>query len=110
MQNKLKTYFPIIREREEILKEIHSQKALTNTFNAWDPKAQETFLDFCTGVKGVKMLYDFFFKEIMSPESTPERLNEFLSLLLGQEVKILCVLPNDTTRIADENTLLITDI
>ena len=31
-------------------------------------------------------------------------------MLLGQEVRILYVLPNDSTRIADENTLLITDI
>ncbi len=31
-------------------------------------------------------------------------------MLLGQEVRILYVLPNDSTRIADESTLLITDI
>ncbi len=110
MQNKLKTYFPIIRQRKEILLDIRSKKTLSNLFDSWSKEAQETFLDFCSGVKGIKLLYDSFFKEIMNPESTPERLNDFLSLLLNQEVKILYVLPNDSTRIADENTLLITDI
>ena len=66
--------------------------------------------DFCTGMKGVKILYDSFFKEIMSPEYTPGRLNCFLSLLLGKKVVIRQVLPNEGGRIADENTLLVTDI
>lgn len=56
------------------------------------------------------MLYDSFFKEILDPDSKPERLEELLSLLLEQKVKILKVLPNDSTRIADESSLLIMDI
>ena len=43
-------------------------------------------------------------------ENAPERLNELLSLILGQQVKILQVLPNDSTRIADESSLVIMDI
>ena len=56
------------------------------------------------------MLYDSFFKEILDPDSRPERLENLLSLLLKQQVKILKVLPNDSTRIADESSLLIMDI
>ncbi len=67
-------------------------------------------MDFCRGMRGVKVLYDSFFKEIFNPEYAPERLNELLSLLIGEEVKIVTVLPNDSTRIADESSLLITDI
>ncbi len=40
----------------------------------------------------------------------PERFNDFLSCLLGERVKVLKVLPGDSTRIADETSLLITDI
>ncbi len=32
------------------------------------------------------MLYDSFFKEIMNPEYTPERLNSLLSLLIGKDM------------------------
>lgn len=67
-------------------------------------------MDFCSGAKGVKILYDSFFKEVMNPEYAPDRLNEFLSLLLKQEVKIISVLPNDSTRISDEGSLVIMDI
>lgn len=49
-------------------------------------------------------------QEIFNPELYPERLESLLSLLLGKEVKIKQVLPNDSVRLADESTLLITDI
>ena len=49
-------------------------------------------------------------KEILNPENTSERVNELLTLLLGQRVRIVDVLPNDGTRLADESTLLITDM
>ncbi|MCI6709598.1 MULTISPECIES: PD-(D/E)XK nuclease family transposase [Eisenbergiella] len=110
MENKLKHYFPLIREREEVLKEIGENSGLQALFHNWAPDRREEFLDFCTGMKGVKILYDSFFKEIMSPEYTPDRLNRFLSLLLGKKVIIRQVLPNEGGRIADENTLLVTDI
>lgn len=110
MSSQLKAYFPMIWEREEIQKEICSRKHLTQIFTGWTDEQQEEFLNFCTGVKGIKILYDAFFKEIMNPETAPELLEEFLSLLLKKQVKIFCVLPNDSTRIADESSLLITDI
>lgn len=56
------------------------------------------------------MLYDGFFKEIFNPETVPEHLEDFLSILLHQKVKILTVLPNDSTRIGAESTLIIMDI
>ena len=107
---KLKQYFPMIREREDIKQEIRENPKLLEKYREWDKEQQEEFLDYCTGVKGVKVLYDAFFKEIMNPENTPERLNELLSLLLGQSVTIKRVLPGDSTRLADEQSLLIMDI
>ena len=108
--SKLKQYFPMIREREDIKQEIYENPKLLEKYREWDEEQQEEFLDYCTGVKGVKILYDAFFKEIMNPENTPERLNELLSLLLGQSVTIKRVLPGDSTRLADEQSLLIMDI
>lgn len=83
---------------------------LEELFQSWTAGQQEEFLDFCSGNRGVKILYDSFFKEILNPENAPERLNELLSLILRQQVKILQVLPNDSTRIADESSLVIMDI
>ena len=109
MTGVLRAYFPILRSRKEILKEIQSKGELNRIFNGWEEKYQEEFLDFCTGAKGVKMLYDFCAKAILDPELYPERIEELISLLLGKKVKLLKVLPNDNTRIADETSLLIMD-
>lgn len=110
MQNKLQQYFPIIRTREEVEQIIKSKPKLLEMFYGWNADHRQEFLDICTGVKGIKMMYDFMGKEILNPESTPERVNELLSLLLKQKVKIIEVLPNEGTRLADECTLLIKDM
>ena len=110
MATKLKEYFPMIREREEVLVEIAKSTMLQTKFDGWEAEQQEEFLNICTGVKGLKLLYDGFFKEVMNPEYVPERFNDFLSSLLGQRVRVVKVLPGDSTRIADESSLLIMDI
>jgi hypothetical protein len=110
MANTLQLYFPKLRERQQILDDISSRENLKTIYDTWDEQQQNYFLDICCGARGVKMLYDSFFKEIFDPDVKPERLEELLSLLLKQRVKILKVLPNDSTRIADESSLLIMDI
>ena len=110
MAKTLKDYFPMIQTRKEVLEEIGNNKELWDIFDLWQEEQQEEFLDFCTGARGVKILYDSFFKEILSPEYHPERLETILSLLLKRKVKICQILPNDSVRIADEQSLLITDM
>lgn len=110
MQTKLQQYFPVLRSREEILREIDATVKLTEKFYSWREAQRQEFLDFCTGVRGIKMLYDSFFKEIINPGTVPERLEEFLSILLNRKVKIVDVLLGDSTRLADEQSLLIMDI
>ena len=70
----------MIRTREELEREIQGNPGLLKNYEKWNEEQQKEFMDYCTGVKGVKILYDAFFKEIMNPENTPERLNELLSL------------------------------
>lgn len=110
MEVKLKKYFPMIRERKELLAEIEENEALREMFAGWERGQQEGFLDICTGVRGLKFLQDSFFKEILNPEYVPERFNDFLSCLLEEKVRVLKVLAGDSVRIADEASLLITDI
>ena len=110
MRNTLQLHFPQLRNRQEVLDDILSKENLKGTYETWNEIQKEHFLDICSGVRGVKMLYDGVFKEIFNPDVVPERLEELLSLLLEQKVKILKVLPNDSTRIAEESSLLIMDI
>lgn len=109
-KNLLQQHFPMLQTRAEVEKLIFASSTLHTIFEDWNKEQQKEFLDFCTGERGVKILYDSFFKEIFNPETTPERLEELLSLIMNQPVKILQVLPNDSTRLADETSLLETDI
>ena len=90
MKNKLQNYFPMIRTQGEVLSELRENTKLWKTFCEWEGKYQQEYLDICTGVKGVKLLYD--------------------STVLGRTVKILKVLPNESAQIAAESSLLIMDI
>ena len=110
MPTKLQKYFPMLRNRDEILKEIDANVKLTEKFYSWKEEQRQEFLEICTGARGVKMLYDSFFKEVMNPETVPERLEEFLEVLLGEKVKIIEVLPGDLNATGDEQSLLIMDI
>lgn len=110
MSTKLKQYFPLLWESNDLLNTIKNNPVLSDIFEQWSLLQQQEFINFCTGVRGIKFLYDGFAKEILNPEYTPEHLNDFLSLLMKQKVRVHSILPNDSTRIADESSLLITDL
>ena len=57
-KNRLQQYFPMIRSREEVIAEIEGSGNLRTMFYCWQEEQREEFLDFCTGVRGVKVLYD----------------------------------------------------
>ncbi|SFU86035.1 PD-(D/E)XK nuclease family transposase [Butyrivibrio sp. INlla21] len=109
-QNNLSKLFPMIKTREQVLEEINSNDTLRTIFNNWPEHHQNEFLAICTGSKGVKVLYDSYFKEIFNPEYAPERLSSLISILIGKKVTVKYQLTNDNTRIGDESSLVITDI
>ncbi len=109
-QRTLRNYFPMLKTKEEILTTIHRSTRMRREFSRWKKEQQDDFLNFCSGAKGVKILYDAFFKEILHPEYTPERLNWLLSVILGMKVSIVKVLPLDTTRMGSETSLVSMDI
>ena len=109
MKNKLQSYFPMIRTRQEIYQEIQATPSLKSQFDALKASRQQEFLDFCSGAKGVRILYDSFFKAVMDPERDSSRLSDFLSLILGRKVSVVSILPHEGGQITP-GTLLIMDI
>ena len=77
----LKKYFPMIREKEDVLADINENPRLSLIFESWTLEQQKEFLDICTGTKGMKILSDSVFKEVNNPEYTPHRMNDFLSAI-----------------------------
>lgn len=54
----LAKHFPMIRSRQEILQSIYENPKLSGIFHSWKTSEQKEFLDFCSGMKGMKILYD----------------------------------------------------
>lgn len=73
-------------------------------------REQQKILSFIAGQRGLKITYDSFFQKIMSPDLHPERLESFLSELMGDSVHIERVLPREGIRITEEASLVIMDI
>ena len=62
---------------------------------------KEEFLHFCMGVNGMRITYDPMFKFVFDPGTKPERLEEFISLCLGEEVKDSPGDPNGSGRLTE---------
>lgn len=98
------------RKWEEVMDEIQEDRGMYELFQGLTERLQEEFLEFCMGSRGAKITYDPFFKFVFSPERNPDRLSELLSLILGEEVEVIAAIPNESNRITEEGSLLITDI
>ena len=73
----LSKLFPMIKTKEQILEEINSNDTLRTIFNNWPEHHKNEFLSICTGSKGVKMLYDSYFKEILLQRHLTRIYNRF---------------------------------
>jgi len=110
MTSLLKEHFPMIRDRKTIIHEIGASRALQSIFHSWTADQQEEFLDFCTGARGIKILYDVFIKEVLNPEMVPEHVSSLLSVILKREVRIVSPLPHEGSQITAGGSLIVTDI
>lgn len=85
------------RTEVEVREELCKDPELYQKFDRWNELWKKEFIAFCMGVQGMSLTYDPIFKKICSPEEHPERLKEFLSLCLGQDLEIVEVLPNESS-------------
>lgn len=95
-----------LKTREEVLMEIKADFNTYCTFLEMKPEFREQFLEFCMGVRGVKMVYDPFFKHIFDAEIHPERLSGLLTQIIGESVEVKAVLPKEYRRISEKGSLL----
>ena len=95
---------------EEALTHIKSEPEAYERFLNFTPNDRKIILEFIQGQRGLKITYDPFFKKIFSPTYHPERLESFLSELLGQQVHILKVRENEGIRLSENASYIIMDI
>lgn len=95
---------------EEALSLVKEDRTTYETFLNFSAENQEKLLTFIQGQHGLKITYAPFFNYVMSPEYHPDRLESFLTALLGQQVRITHILPREGIQLADSGSLVIMDI
>ena len=88
---KLSNLFPMIRTRSEIEQEIRSKPVLWVQYQSWNQLHREMFLDYCTGAKGMRILYDAYFKAVFDPDINPSNLVGLLNALLDLDYPVSAV-------------------
>ena len=102
--------FGMLKTRQEVLEEIERDPEVSRGYQELTPELRAEFVEFCMGVRGMKVTYDPVFKKVFSPVTHSERLEDFLSLCLGQKLTIVHTLPNESERITEGGSLLVMDI
>ena len=98
------------KSREEVMQEICNNSEVYLTFLNMPEVFREQFLQFCMGVRGMKMTYDTFFKHVFDAEVHPERLSRMLSQIIGRPLTVKRMLPTEHRLISEKGSLLILDI
>ena len=95
---------------EEAMERIKSSPKALQLYSEFPEDIQEKLLSFIQGGRGLPILYDTFFKQIMDPILHPHRLEQFLSTILEQKVRIKQVLQKEGTKLSEKGSLVIMDI
>lgn len=116
-QNSITTSMPVLSDilgkdcsaREAMVLIMRDEEAYRR-FLLFPEREQQKILSFIEGQRGLKITYDCFFQKIMSPILHPERMESFLSELIGYDVHIEKILPREGLPMADETGIIIMDI
>ena len=79
------------------------------TYSQFNPEWKKNIFDFLSGNCSLPMLYDSSFKFIFDPYKHKNRLGDFISSIIKQNVEILEIIPNESCLIGSKS-LVIMDI
>lgn len=96
--------------KKEALSYLQKDKAAWDIFQNIEPEYQKELLEFCMGKRGLRITYDPVFKEVMNPVVYPERLESFLSAILGEAVEIVEILPREGVQMTESGSFVVMDV
>ncbi|MBP3488979.1 MAG: PD-(D/E)XK nuclease family transposase [Roseburia sp.] len=94
----------------EVIRRLADFPEAYSVFLSLSSNNQREFLDFCCGRTGLYLCYDTFFKKIFDPFLHAKRLEKFISALLGQDITIIDIIPNEGFRLSDRGSFVVADI
>ncbi len=99
---------PTTRENSILLLKAQPESYLH--FSSFSPEIQDEILDFLSGNRGLKILYNNVFQTIFNEHTQQSRLADLLSALLGQKVTIKSAIPREGLQISEKGSFVIMDI
>lgn len=98
------------RTRTAVLEMLQAEPKVWQNFQMFPKEYQEELILFCMGEKGLRMTYDKVFKYIYNPGRHKERLEDMISAILGEPVRIVKVLQREGVQLKEQGTFVIMDI
>lgn len=95
------------RTEDECLTELKQYPELYWTYKNWPDDWKKRFMEFMEGKKSLPLTYDPFFKKIFNPDIYPERLSQLISSIIGTNVTIKYILPNENSMLPSTSLLLL---
>ncbi len=96
--------------RGKITSDIDRDPETKKLFDTFSPEDQEKIIAFLAGERTLQILCDSFFKKILDPIVTQDRVESLLSAIYGEKVEIVEVLPKEGIVISDGGSQVIMDI
>lgn len=94
----------------ETLQMIMQNETAWQAFRQLSSEQKQPLLNFFMGKSSLLITYDKFFREIFSPELHPERLESFLTAIMGEEVKIKDTIEREGHSFSEDSSLVIMDL
>ena len=94
----------------EALQMIMQNETAWEAFRQLSSEQKQPLLNFFMGKSSLLITYDKFFREIFSPELHPERLESFLTAIMGEEVKIKDTIEREGHSFTEDSSLVIMDL
>lgn len=99
------------KSEQEILDSLrHEAPQCCQLYTDMQEQHRRQLMDFLTGKRGLTVTYDVIFKQLMDPYIHRGRLEDFLSAILKQPVKIRSIIPVEGLRQYEADSLVVMDI
>lgn len=101
---------PSILSPEQVLDQLKQYPDAYRLYLDLKQKDRQEFLDFCTGQTSLYLCYDTFFHYVFDADVHRNRVERMLSTILGQEIRIMEVLPREGSLMAETGSEIIVDL
>ena len=100
----------VTRSRSEVLELLKQDEKTWVKFCSFPITYQEELILFCMEKQGLRITYDSVFKYIFSPQKNKERLEDIISSVLGEKVKIVRVLQHEGIQMQEKGSFVVMDV